>query len=127
MPSLSRAAFALAGIVAIGVAFAAAQTSQSPAVEGLQRQRTARTKADVLSQGCLTCHAGIEPIHPTQTVQIGCTECHGGDATASRPEGASPGSAPYEEAKTRAHVQPLYPDSWPTSANPERTYTRLLQ
>ncbi len=127
MPSLSHAALALAGTVALGVAFAAAQPPGSPATEGLQRQRTARTKADDLSRGCLTCHAGIEPIHPTQTVQIGCTECHGGDASALRPSGADPGGAPYEEAKRRAHVQPLYPDRWPTSANPERTYTSLLQ
>ena len=98
-------AFALAGIVGIGIAFAAAQPPESPATAGLQRQRTARAKTDVLSHGCLTCHEGIEPIHPTQTVQIGCAECHGGDATAARPEGAAPGGAPYEEAKRRAHVQ----------------------
>jgi hypothetical protein len=127
MPSLSHAALALAGTVALGVAFAAAQPPGSPATEGLQRQRTARTQEDDLSRGCLTCHAGIEPIHPTQTVRIGCTECHGGDASALRPSGADPGGAPYEEAKRRAHVHPLYPDRWPTSANPERTYTSLLQ
>jgi hypothetical protein len=114
-------------IVAAGVALAAAQTPDSPASVALQRQRTPRAKADALSAGCLSCHAGIEPIHPTQTVQIGCTECHGGDATAALPAGAAPGSGPYEETKRRAHVQALHPERWPTSANPERTYTELLE
>lgn len=118
---------ALACIVGLGVAFAAAQPPDSPAALALQRQRTAIAAADKLSQGCLSCHLGIEPIHTTKTVQIGCAECHGGDATAAAPAGATPGSGPYEEAKRRAHVLPLYPERWQTSANPERTYTLLLQ
>ena len=117
----------LAGIVGIGVAFVSAQPPDSPAALALQRQRTAIAAADKLSQGCLSCHLGIEPIHTTRTVQIGCAECHGGDATAASPEGAVPGSGPYEEVKRRAHILPLYPDRWQTSANPERTYTLLLQ
>jgi len=118
---------AMTATIAIGVVLANAQTPDSPAAISLQRQRTPQAKADVLSYGCLSCHAGIEPIHPTQTVRIGCTECHGGDAVAVRPEGAAPGSEPYEETKRRAHVQPLHPERWPSSANPERTYTRLLE
>lgn len=117
---------ALAGTVGIGVAIAASQPD-SPAAAALQRQRTALAAADGLSRGCLSCHAGIEPIHPTRTVQIGCAECHGGDAAAVRPEGAAPGSAPYEEAKRQAHVAPLHPERWPASGNPERTYTLLLE
>src|SRR3954468_22176378 len=49
----------LAGILGLGFALAAAQQApESPATAGLQRVRTAQAKADVLSQGCLTCHAG---------------------------------------------------------------------
>jgi hypothetical protein len=99
----------------------------SPAALALQRQRTAFAAADGLSRGCLSCHLGIEPIHPTGTVQIGCTECHGGDASAARPEGSAPGDAGYDEAKRRAHVAPRFPARWPTSGNPERTYTLLLE
>jgi hypothetical protein len=122
-----RALFAAAGVVLIGVLLAAAQPPESPAAAGLKRQRTAIARADDLSRGCLGCHLGIEPIHPTRTVWIGCTECHGGDAAAVRPEGALPGSEAYEEAKRRAHVAPLHPERWPTSGNPERTYTLLLE
>ena len=41
--------------------------------------------ADRKSAGCLSCHSGIdEPtMHPTRTVRLGCTDCHGGDASAS--------------------------------------------
>src|SRR6185295_12283696 len=84
--------FALAGAVLLGVALAAAQPPESPSAVALQRQRTPIAKADELSRGCLSCHLGVEPIHPTRTVQIGCTECHGGDATAARPEGSDAGS-----------------------------------
>jgi hypothetical protein len=99
----------------------------SGAAAGLQRVRTARARADALSRGCLSCHAGIEPIHATGTVQVGCAECHGGDPTAIRPAGEAPGSDLYEALRRQAHVQPLYPERWPSSANPERTYTLLLQ
>ncbi len=46
-------------------------------------------------QGCLSCHGGIEDMHPW--LAMSCTECHGGD-------GASP-------TQKRAHVTPL--NGWP--------------
>jgi hypothetical protein len=64
------------------------------------------------SEGCLTCHEGIEPMHASAAVKIGCTECHGGDASA--------------RSKEQAHVQPKFPQLWKSSANPPRTYTSLL-
>ncbi|MBE0644668.1 MAG: hypothetical protein IH600_11360, partial [Bacteroidetes bacterium] len=33
------------------------------------------------SKGCVTCHAGIEAMH--QTVELGCIDCHGGNADAT--------------------------------------------
>ncbi len=39
--------------------------------------------ADAKSRGCLTCHEGIEKPHPSQTVRLGCVDCHGGDPTAT--------------------------------------------
>lgn len=116
------------GLVGIGGALAGAgQPPEPPAAAALQRQLTSYATADAASRGCLSCHLGIEPIHPTETVQIGCAECHGGDATVIRPAEAAPGSGPYEEAKRLAHVQPRHPERWPTSGNPERTYVSLLQ
>ena len=67
--------------------------------------------------GCVTCHKAIEPMHASGAVRLGCVDCHGGNATAT--------------TKEAAHVQPRHPEIWtrdgkPSSANPERTYTRLL-
>jgi hypothetical protein len=61
---------------------------------------------------CLTCHAGIEPMHASPNVRITCTECHGGNPTAT--------------TKEQAHIQPRNTTLWKTSANPQRTYTALL-
>ena len=37
--------------------------------------------ADSKSRGCLECHAGVEPMHASKNVVLGCTDCHGGNAT----------------------------------------------
>ena len=65
------------------------------------------------SAGCASsgCHVGIEPMHVSPAVRLGCTDCHGGDASAT--------------SKAAAHVTPKYPARWLSSANPERTYTLL--
>ena len=42
--------------------------------------------AHAKSAGCLTCHNGIEKEHVAQNVQLGCTDCHGGDALATTKE-----------------------------------------
>ena len=70
------------------------------------------------SAGCMTCHAGIEPMHASSAVRLGCTDCHGGDAT--------------QRTKALAHVHPRFPEIWSrngrySSANPERSYTALLR
>jgi hypothetical protein len=121
------------------------------ASSGAPRLLQSREAALAASRGCLTCHAGIEPIHASEAVQIGCVQCHGGDATAARPEDAGPGSPGYEAALAAAHVQPRFPERWArrqgpaaggpgadgadsaavpagrlSSANPERSYTLLV-
>ena len=56
---------------------------------------------------------------------LGCTDCHGGDHGV-KAQGA-PGSEQYGGARRKAHVQPTEPRrSGATSANPERSYTALL-
>jgi hypothetical protein len=59
------------------------------------------------SVGCVECHKGIEnpSMHVSQNVVLGCTDCHGGNST--------PGLT-----QRKAHVLPLHPELWPTSANP---------
>jgi hypothetical protein len=64
---------------------------------------------DVLrkSTGCMQCHTGIEnpSMHLSKNVVLGCTDCHGGNPT--------PGLT-----MRKAHVLPLHPEFWISSANP---------
>lgn len=64
-----------------------------------------RAQADAKSAGCLECHKGIEEMHPSGTVILGCTDCHGGNPARGLKEPA-------------AHVQPRNKEFWKTSANP---------
>ena len=64
-----------------------------------------RADADLKSRGCLECHAGSEPMHTSPNVVLGCTDCHGGNAT--------PGLM-----QRQAHVAPRNPVFWQSSANP---------
>jgi len=81
------------------------------------------------SAGCLSCHTETDQktMHANPAVKLGCTDCHGGDASVHRTVGDSLADAAYRAAMESAHVLPLYPESWhyPSSANPERTYTLL--
>jgi hypothetical protein len=84
------------------------------------------------SRGCVSCHDGIEPMHASELVRLGCTDCHGGDAAVDA-GGAAPGDAAYAAAKRTAHVAPLHPEAWAdpadpgrsSAANPVRSYTLL--
>jgi hypothetical protein len=84
--------------------------------------------ADGKSAGCIGCHSESDAstMHVSNAVVLGCTDCHGGDASVHVPGGVSAGEH-YDMARDSAHVQPLYPETWhyPSSANPERSYTLL--
>ena len=66
-------------------------------------------------------------MHPTRTIRLACTDCHGGDTTVVAQVGANPKSAEYEQLKKRAHPQPNDPALANTSANPPRLYTKWLR
>ena len=80
------------------------------------------------SAGCVTCHSASDAptMHVSSAVVLGCADCHGGSPDVRKPEGIDSGAA-YDDARDRAHVQPLYPETWhyPSSANPKRSYTLL--
>ncbi len=115
-------------------------------------------QADGKSAGCVSCHTASDrkTMHASEAVVLGCTDCHGGDATVfgSNPiaatdppaAGKNPdkhadipysdsgaGGAPrnysagYIAAMDKAHVLPQYPERWPNSANPPRSYTHLIE
>ena len=75
--------------------------------------RQTAEEAAAKSSGCLTsgCHSGIEPMHASPAVRLGCVDCHGGNAESQR--------------KEKGHVSPLFPAAWPGSGNPVRSYTLL--
>lgn len=84
--------------------------------DGVKRQgvrRIRQSTGDVLqkSKSCLRCHQGVEKMHASAAVKLGCTDCHGGNAVA--------------RSMDKAHVQPRFPEEWQTSANPIRSFTLL--
>jgi hypothetical protein len=80
------------------------------------------------SGGCLSCHKQTDSpsMHVSSAINLGCTDCHGGNSSVSA-NGAAPGTAGYRTAQDSAHVLPRFPAAWhyPSSANPQRTYTLL--
>ena len=99
----------------------AAGSAQPVAPQNTKLMRQTQAEADVKSRGCVSCHEGIEPMHASAAVRLGCTDCHGGDATvmATRIDD--------KVAMNRAHVLPSDKEIWRTSANPQNTYTALLR
>ena len=88
-----------------------------------------RAVVEAKSAGCLSCHTATDAptMHnPAADIRLGCTDCHGGDASITA-TGLSADDALYAARRDEAHVLPKYPESWryPSSANPKRTYTLL--
>ena len=54
-----------------------------PELEGVDLNK--QTDADVAAKSdtCTACHAGAHDPHYKTTVRLGCTDCHGGDASAT--------------------------------------------
>jgi hypothetical protein len=96
----------------------------APPVRGQSQQEAGRK-----STGCITCHTSTdEPtMHPTKTVFLGCTDCHGGNSSISTAASTPLNSTEYNAAKEKAHVQPRDPSFKDRSALPERTYTKWLK
>ncbi len=67
------------------------------------------------SAGCLSsgCHTGIEPMHVSPAVRLGCTDCHGGRADTTD--------------KKTAHVAPRNSRLWPPIGKPVRSHALLNQ
>jgi hypothetical protein len=81
------------------------------------------------SAGCKSCHLQSDAgsMHGNPAIKLGCTDCHGGNSSVSLGAGLQRGSPQYQQAMDQAHVLPRFPKEWhyPSSANPERTYTLL--
>jgi len=75
----------------------------------LMRQTSDEARAK--SWSCVECHKNCGDMHKPNTLNLGCVDCHGGDATTTN--------------KWQAHVQPRFPEVWASTGNPVRSYTVL--
>ncbi|HEX7901059.1 MAG TPA: multiheme c-type cytochrome [Planctomycetota bacterium] len=125
---------ALVGALALGGCASPEPAAAPPLNPSTQTKEQAAAK----SAGCLSCHVmppskpgpGLvdDPDMHVADARVGCVDCHGGDPAPSLPAGATnerPFGGAYLAAMEAAHVRPSYPSEWPTSANPERTFTLL--
>jgi hypothetical protein len=129
---LAAAALAAVALAATDLAFALGEerpvarlyASTPPAPE-----RQTAQDALAKSLGCVSCHSATDhtTMHVNTGVILGCADCHGGDAKVIRPQGSEVKDTSYRAAADSAHVLPRYPVAWnwPSSANPERSYTLL--
>ena len=91
-----------------GPAISVANNLNKPSRAGLPARNwvdQTQAEADAKSAGCMQCHEGVEPMHKSPFVVLGCTDCHGGNAKRNL-------------AIEDAHPKPTYPEFWRTSANP---------
>lgn len=88
-----------------------AHSPSRPAIPRNSLVYQSQALADAKSHSCTGCHKTVGDPHANGALSLGCTDCHGGDATALE--------------KERAHVTPRHPGAWTSSANPIRNYTLL--
>src|SRR6267143_237907 len=75
--------------------FIAAHARSSLQANTVQQVETfpgqSQEEADNKSSGCVSCHTTTdEPtMHPTKTVHLGCTDCHGGNSSISIARGTA--------------------------------------
>lgn len=100
----------------------------APPAPKAQTDQQAQQKSD----GCMSCHTATDrhTMHANPGVVLGCTDCHGGNASifaaTKGPESEYKNPA-YRRALDAAHIIPRDEKFWkyPSSANPELSYTRL--
>ena len=90
-------------------------------------ERQSLADADAKSAGCISCHLETDrhTMHQNPAVVLGCADCHGGNARVRVEADVKREDRVYRDALSQAHVPPRNPRAWPTSANPERSYTLL--
>jgi hypothetical protein len=112
---MSRGPALLAGGVLAACAFLVAYNLRADAVadpaDGRNLLKQTKEEAAAKSAGCVACHENVHDPHEKETLNLGCVDCHGGDASA--------------KDVAAAHIHPRFPDAWKSSANPVRSYTLL--
>jgi hypothetical protein len=123
----TRLAIAAALCLSLSLLTISLESRSKPAQESVLRGQT-QQQADAKSTGCISCHTATdEPtMHPSKTVSLGCTDCHGGNNSIQIPPGTAPDSAEYQAAKEKAHVQRKEKIFKDTTGVPQRVYTKWL-
>jgi hypothetical protein len=125
---------ALMAVVSLPVLVAYASSGDKPvernyAVAPPAPKSQSPAEVDRKNEGCMSCHTKTDQpsMHASDGVNLACVDCHGGDTTIVKPAQAKKGEKDYRAALDKAHVLPLYPEKWkyPSSANPQHTYTLL--
>src|ERR1700733_10478355 len=97
----------------------------APPAPAMQTPEAAQAK----SAGCMSCHTETDSVtmHTSPGVNLGCADCHGGDAGVTRSNVVLAGSDEYRSLEASAHLLPRYPKTWgwPSSSKPVRSYTLL--
>jgi hypothetical protein len=126
---LVAVALACAAALMVGVATSEAHAPQEQQQAAHDLWNQTQQEADTKSAGCISCHVTTDSatMHPTGTVRLGCTDCHGGNSQINLPAGTASASLQYQKAKQSAHVQPRNPANASNSSNPVRAYTSWLR
>ncbi len=117
----SSKAFASEGAKAIARDYSTVFASPAP-------ENQTKEEAKAKSEGCISCHSASDAwtMHKSQAVVLGCADCHGGNAKVTLTNAKLKFTDPaYIELRDAAHVLPRYPGSWPSSANPIRSYALM--
>lgn len=107
-PQLAVTTFLCAFLVMAVCAFLPGHWAGRSAAQTSQDSMTGTVKPS--SESCEKCHQNVTEPHQTK-VDLTCVECHGGN-----------GKAPTKEG---AHIKPLHPEKWRSSANPQESFTLL--
>jgi hypothetical protein len=129
-PALNSGIFTAGFIAAAMIFLAVGMRGNSPRRQAAEKVRgQSSEEAQRKSTGCVTCHSPMDEatMHPTKTVQLGCTDCHGGDLSAGVAPGTSPTSAEYVSAKQKAHVQPHDPIFHNRRTLPQDVFAKWLR
>jgi hypothetical protein len=113
-------------LAALGLCLVALARSPRGLAQESALSKQSQEEADRKSAGCVSCHTQTDQktMHTSPSVRLGCSDCHGGDFAVTA--AGTKGSKEYEDAKRRAHVLPRNPAVWASSANPQQSYTALL-
>jgi len=82
-----------------------------PEMANVNLMRQSDEEAQAKTWGCVQCHQSVGDMHQNESVRLGCTDCHGGDASVVD--------------KLQAHVHAQFPSAWTRTANPVRSYALL--